>query len=113
MTKEPKIFLQHILESIELIEKRVVGVTFDEFSHNLDLQDMVIRRLEVVGEAVRNLPKDFRDKYRSVSWQDPAGMRSALIHGYFQVDLEVVWDTIRNDLPTFKKEIGSILKKLK
>jgi len=53
MTKEPKIFLQHILESIELIEKRVVGVTFDEFSHNLDLQDMVIRRLEVVGEAVK------------------------------------------------------------
>ena len=110
MTKTPDIFLQHILESIDLIEKRVKGVTFQEFDKNVDLQDMVIRRLEIIGEAVRNLPNEFRQKYYSVNWQDPAGMRSALIHAYFEVDLSVVWDTTINDLPPFKKRIKHLLE---
>lgn len=109
MTKEPAIFLQHILDSIELIEERVKNITFEEFTNDVDLQDMVIRRLEIIGEAVRNLPKEFRQKYSDIDWQDPAGMRNALIHGYFQVDLEVVWDTISNDLPPFKKQVKKLI----
>lgn len=110
MTKEFTVFLQHILESIELIEKRIKNVTYKEFAKDIDLQDMVIRRLEVIGEAVRNLPKDFRQEHSEVDWQDPTDMRSVLIHGYFQIDLTVVWDTISNDLPTFKEQIEKILK---
>lgn len=113
MTKESSVFLQHILESIELIEKRMKGVSYQEFTNNIDLQDMVIRRLEVIGEAVRNLPKEFRDKHSDIDWQDAADMRSALIHGYFAVDLDVVWDTVSNDLPAFKKQIEELLKDLK
>lgn len=109
MQKEPNIFLKHILESIELIEDRIKGVTYGQFAGNIDLQDMVIRRLEIIGEAVRNLPEEFRKEHPEVSWQDPADMRSALIHGYFQVDLTVVWDTTSNDLPTFKKQIKKLL----
>lgn len=111
MTKAPDIFLSHILESIDLIEKRMRGVSFQEFDGNIDLQDMVIRRLEIIGEAVRNLPQDFREKHSHVNWQDPAGMRNALIHGYFEVDLNVIWDTISNDLPTFKLQMQELLKK--
>lgn len=110
MTKESIVFLQHILESIELIEKRMKGVSYEEFNKDIDLQDMVIRRLEVIGEAVRNLPQQFRQEHTDVNWQDPADMRSALIHGYFAVDLDVVWDTISNDLPPFKKQIKELLK---
>lgn len=109
MTKTPAIFLQHILESIELIEKRTKDVTYEDFVNDVDLQDMVIRRLEIIGEAVRNLPQEFRQKHVNIDWQNPAGMRSALIHGYFQIDLDVVWDTIFHDLPPFKEQIQTLL----
>ncbi len=97
-----------VLESIELIEKRVENVTHEEFIDNIDLQDMVIRRLEIIGEAVRNLPKEFRDEHSDINWQDPADMRNVLIHGYFALDLDVVWDTIIKDLPAFKKQIKGL-----
>lgn len=113
MRKTQAFFLQHILESVNLIEKRMKNVTYEGFVDDIDLQDMVIRRLEVIGEAVRNLPKEFRQKYSSVAWQNPADMRSALIHGYFQVDLDVVWDTISNDLPIFKKQIKKLFEEIK
>lgn len=112
MPKEPHIFLQHILESIGLIESRLKGVSYEEFANNVDLQDMVIRRLEIIGEAVRNLPAEFRQKHTDVNWQNPAGMRNILIHGYFQIDLDIVWDTVSNDLPLFKKQIEKILSAL-
>jgi len=112
MINEPSIFLQHMIESIELIEKRTKNVTRAEFVEDVDLQDMVIRRLEVIGEAVRNLPKEIRQKHSYINWQDPVGMRSALIHGYFQVDLDVVWDTISNDLPPFKEQIKKLIEEL-
>ncbi len=112
MIKEPGIFLRHILESIELIEKRTKGVVYKEFIGSVDLQDMINRRLEIIGEAVRNLPKEFREENSFIDWQDPAGMRSALIHGYFKVDLDIVWSTITADLPPFKEQIKKLLKGL-
>lgn len=66
MIKDPLIYLQHILESIKLIEKRMRNVTQQDFDDNLDLQDMVIRRLEIIGEAVRNLPKEFRETHSQI-----------------------------------------------
>lgn len=108
MTKEPSIYLQHILESIELIEKRVENINHEDFINDVDLQDMVIRRLEIIGEAVRNLPKEFRQKYPNINWQNPADMRSVLIHGYLDIDLEVVWNTVVKDLPPFKEQIKNL-----
>ncbi len=110
MTKSPGIFLQHILESIELIEKRTKNIKFEEFERDIDLQDMIIRRLEIIGEAVKNLPKEFLKNYSHVNWQNPADMRNVLIHAYFDVDLRVVWDTIVNDLPPFKQQIQKLLQ---
>lgn len=110
MIKEPNIILQFILQKIELIEKRIKDTNRQKFIEDIDLQDMTIRRLEVIGEAVRSLPKKFREKYPDVNWKDPADMRSALIHGYLEVDLDVVWDTIIHDLPTFKEKIKKLLE---
>lgn len=109
MTKETDVFLHHILESIKIIENRIRNVTYEKFVNDIDVQDMVIRRLEVIGEAVRNLPKDFKQSHSEINWQNPADMRSVLIHGYFSVDLDVVWDTISNDLLPFKEQIKKLL----
>lgn len=111
-TKQPDIFLHDILDSIELIEKRMEDVTHDRFMHDVDLQDMIVRRLEIIGEAVRNLPKEFRVKHATIDWQSPADTRSALIHGYAYVDFNIVWDTISNDLPPFKEQITKLLEEL-
>lgn len=110
--KQPDIFLHDILDSIELIEKRVKNITQDRFMQDIDLQDMVVRRLEIIGEAVRNLPKEFRGKHADIDWQSPAETRSVLIHGYAYIDFNIVWDTITNDLPPFKKRVKKLLEEL-
>jgi len=71
----------------------------------------VIRRLEIIGEAVKNLPADFKKKKSSIPWQNIAGMRDFLIHEYFGVDLDLVWQTVKKDLPEFKKQILKLLDK--
>lgn len=113
MIKKPLVFLNHILESINLIQKRIKRITYDQFISDIDLQDLVVHRFEIIGEAVRNLDKEFREEYPNINWQGPAKMRSALIHGYFDMDLDVVWDAAQHNLPIFKKQIRGLLKQLK
>ncbi len=83
--KDPKIFLKHILESIEQIEKNTKSFSEDEFSNSITIQDAVVRRLEIIGEAVKNLPRSFRNKNTKIPWKKIAGMRDVLIHEYFVV----------------------------
>lgn len=109
MTKEPTVYLKHIIESIDLIERRMKDVDREEFLEDVDIQDMIVRRLEMIGESVRNLSKEFRESHPKANWQGPADMRSALIHGYLEVDYKVVWDTVNNDLPRFKQQIIQLL----
>lgn len=110
--KDPEVYLKSILESIELVEKRTKNKNRELFKSDIDLQDMIIRRLELIGEAVRQLPLNFRESHINISWQDPAGMRSVLIHGYLDVDLDVVWDTVVKDLPVFKKQLVTLMAEL-
>lgn len=108
-SKDPDVYLKYILGRIRLIEKKIKGVSYEEFIADEDLQDLTIRRLEVIGEAVRNIPKEFRDKHSYIDWQKPADMRSMLIHGYLEVDLDIVWYTVSNDLPRFKDQIKKLM----
>lgn len=110
MKKDPKIFLKHIVESIEEIEKYTKGVSKEEFFKDSKSQDAVIRRIEIIGEAVKNLPSGFKNKHPEISWPEIAGMRDVLIHEYFGVDLDIVWETIKKDLPDLKEKILEILK---
>ena len=90
MKKDPLVFLGHILESIEWIEKDIDNMSKQQFLKNVPMQDAVVRRLEIIGEAVRNVPEEFRQKYANVPWRKIAGMRNKLIHDYLGVDLELV-----------------------
>ncbi len=111
MSKQPIIFIEHILDSIEKIEMFIKGVSKENFQKNIQLQDALIRRIEVIGEAVKNLPKEFRNKYKNVPWADISGMRDKLTHHYFGVDLEIVWKSVNEEIPELKKYIKEILEK--
>lgn len=109
MKKNPQVFLEHILESIGMIENYTKNQTIDDFMISVMIQDMVIRRLEIIGEAVKNLPEDIKEANQNIPWKSIAGMRDKLIHEYFGVDLKLTWNVVINDLPGLKKNITEIL----
>ncbi|RSN68422.1 DUF86 domain-containing protein [Candidatus Korarchaeum cryptofilum] len=110
--KRDKVYLEHILEAISNIEKFIEGLAKEEFFEDVEKQYAVLRGLEVIGEATKNLSKELRAKHRGVPWRDIAGMRDKLTHAYFNVDLEIVWRTIKVEIPKFKDQILKILKEM-
>jgi len=113
MKKDSRIFLKHVLESISIVELHTLSFTESQFLKNIQLQDAVTRRLEIIGEAVKNLPLNLRNKYPQVPWKKIAGLRDMLIHEYFNTDLVLVWRVIKRELPKLKKQIEKILDDLK
>ena len=113
MKKDSLIFIQHAIESIENIELFMKNIQKESFFNNKEKQSAVIRQIEIIGEAVKNLPSDFTNKYKNVPWKDISGMRDKLMHHYFGVDIEVVWKTIKEDIPVLKTSLLRIKKDLK
>lgn len=108
MSKDPQILITHILNSIESLEKYSNGLRKDEFLKNEEKQDAIIRKIEIIGEAVSNLEHKFKEDYPDIPWQDIADMRNKLIHEYFSVDLELIWEVLQKDLKIFKDSILKI-----
>lgn len=105
MNKDAGIFLDHILECIARIEEYTANITSAEFFKSSQLQDAVIRRIEIIGEAAKNVPDEFKNKWPDIPWKQMAGMRDILVHEYFGVDLDLTWQVVKEDLSKLKENI--------
>lgn len=110
--RDYKDFLIDITYSIELIEKFVAGFDFEKFNQDEKTKDAIIMRIGILGEAVNNLPKKFKTDHKEIPWQDIADMRNKLIHEYFGVNTEVVWKTVKEDVPVLKEEMLKLMRQL-
>ena len=103
-------FLNHILYECNYIIRVIEGKSREVVIEDETLTKAIIRSLEIIGEATKKLPDELRNRYPLIHWEDMAGMRDVLIHDYFGVDYEVVWNTIRNDIPQLSRDLKSVIE---
>jgi uncharacterized protein with HEPN domain len=109
MKKDDSVYLRHIIDAFEQIGLYMNSVSHEEFLRNRLLQDGVIRQLEVMGEAARNLSEDLRNEYPEIPWRQMIGLRNRMIHAYFNVDLQIIWEIVQGDIPDLKQKMKQIL----
>ena len=105
MTREPSVFIEHILESIDFIEKYAEEKTEVDFSRDTQLQDAVLHRLTIIGEAVKNVPDAVKKKNSDIPWRKIAGIKDVLVHHYFGIDLGAIWMVVQKDIPELKAKL--------
>jgi uncharacterized protein with HEPN domain len=111
--KSPLPFVKDIMDSIEAIEEYCSNMTYEQFLTDKKTRDAVVRNLEIIGEAAKNIPKAIKGKASDVPWKSIVGMRDKLIHGYFGVSYPTVWETVRGDLPILKERMRVLYELLK
>jgi len=109
MKRDVSLYVKDIVEYMERAEEHVKDLSYEEFIKDSKACDAVVRCLEVIGEATKNIPDKIRNKYPSIPWRDMAGMRDKIIHAYFTVDFEEVWLTVKEDIPRIKPLIEKVL----
>ena len=108
MKRDYKLYLNDIKESIAQIEEYLKGISLEEFNKNKQIQDAVIRRLEIIGEASRNIPHTLKEKNKHVPWFDMSRFRDLMTHGYFEVSLKRVWKAATEEIKIIKEAIGKV-----
>lgn len=103
-------YLEDILEAMEKAQQFIAGMGLDTFSKDAKTHFAVFRALEIIGEATKQIPPAVRRRHPSLPWKRMAGMRDRLIHGYFGVDLEIVWETATRLVPELKPQIVAVLE---
>ena len=109
MRKGDSVYLRHILDAISRIEEYTRDITYEDFLTSNLRQDGVIRQIEVIGEAAKKVSPELKGQHPEIPWKDIVGMRDKLIHDYFGVDLDAVWDTARKDIPRLKTQVAELL----
>ncbi len=112
MKRDVALYLKDILEAIKSIEKFVADMTLEEFRTDDKTSSAVIRKFEIIGEATKNIPKVIKQKYPDIPWKEMVGFRDKLIHFYFGIKYELVWDTIKIEIPNLKPKLKEILSEL-
>ena len=108
--KEDIVFIKHIRDSILRVERFMGGMNFEKFKTEELVQSGVIRQLEIIGEASKNISTKFKNSHPEIEWKEMAGMRDKLIHFYFGVNLKTAFSTVKENIPVLKEQIESILK---
>lgn len=111
MSKDPNVFLRHILDECSYILSISEHLSFEDFLEDETLKRAVVRSLEIVGEATKKIPADFKETWNTIQWKNMAGMRDRLIHDYMGVNYSIVWDVMKNKIPEIHQEISSFLSK--
>ena len=109
MSKEPIEFLKHIADECTYLLSVSKGLSKDTFLDDETLKRAVVRSLEIIGEATKKIPADFKVKWSSVQWKNMAGMRDRLIHDYIGVNYSIVWDVLVNKIPELNSQIQQVL----
>jgi uncharacterized protein with HEPN domain len=109
MSNEFLDYVEDILDAMDKAEMMLEGVNFDDFAADFRINFVVVRALEIVGEATKRLPHSLRQQYPHIPWQRMAGMRDRIIHGYDAIDYEIVWDAVKKEIPEVKPHLQQIL----
>ncbi len=108
--RKSDVYLQDILESIGHIQRFLEGISEEEFYKNVEKQDAILRRLEIIGEAVKHLSDEIREDHPDIPWRQIAGMRDIIIHEYFGVTLEMIWIVATDDILDLKTKVEEIIE---
>jgi len=103
-------WLQDIQNACSKIHEYQKKITFKQLTNNQMMQDAIIYNLQIIGEACKQIPSEFRDKNTNVPWKDIARLRDIIAHAYFRIDIEIIWSILQDDLPQFSQQINNILK---
>ncbi len=112
MKRDIKLYVKDILKAIDAIEEFVKDIDFEEFEKNDMVSSAVIRKFEIIGEASKHIPEEVKHRYPDIPWKEMASFRDKLIHFYFGIKHELVWNTVKLELPKLKARIGKILDEL-
>ncbi|MBL7070711.1 MAG: DUF86 domain-containing protein [Candidatus Omnitrophica bacterium] len=111
--RDHRLYIDDILEALRRIEEYTDRLSLEKLKTNNLVIDGVVRNLEIIGEAAKNIPTSIKEKYSEIEWKKIAGLRNILAHEYFGIDVDILWDIIENKLPIFKKHVSRILKSTK